>query len=118
MNARLPAEALSSTQKYTTVFTSGNRQAVRLPKEFRIDTKQVAISREGECIVIRPKYLTAAQALEGLPPLSQEDADEFDRAMAIVKDLQPLEERDWGLEATPTTQRVRSTQAKRAKSTP
>lgn len=37
------------------VFKSGNSQAVRLPKEFRIDAKEVEISRRGEEIVLRPK---------------------------------------------------------------
>lgn len=37
------------------VFKSGNSQAVRLPKAFRIDAKEVEISRRGEEIVLRPK---------------------------------------------------------------
>jgi antitoxin VapB len=38
----------------TTVFTSGGSQAVRIPKEFRIDTKRVEIERKGATLVLRP----------------------------------------------------------------
>ena len=39
----------------TTVFQSGNSQAVRLPKEFRIHSKTVEIFRRGDEIVLREK---------------------------------------------------------------
>lgn len=35
------------------VFQSGNSQAVRLPKEFRLDCSEVEIYRRGEEIVLR-----------------------------------------------------------------
>lgn len=38
----------------TTVFTSGGSQAVRIPKEFRIDAKRVEIERKGSSLVLRP----------------------------------------------------------------
>ncbi len=39
----------------TKVFKSGNSQAVRLPKEFRLDADEVAINRIGDLIMIMPK---------------------------------------------------------------
>ena len=49
MNARPPANALQTASPMeTTVFQSGNSQAVRLPKEFRFSTKQVTIERRGD----------------------------------------------------------------------
>jgi antitoxin VapB len=36
------------------VFWSGRSQAVRLPKEFRVDGKQVRIHREGDKIILEP----------------------------------------------------------------
>jgi antitoxin VapB len=36
------------------VFQSGNSQAVRLPKEFRLEVERVEITREGEAIILRP----------------------------------------------------------------
>lgn len=38
----------------TTVFTSGGSQAVRIPKEFRLETKKVEIERKGGTLVLRP----------------------------------------------------------------
>ncbi len=38
------------------VFKSGNSQAVRLPKEFRVRTKEVEIERRGDEIVLREKF--------------------------------------------------------------
>jgi len=37
------------------VFRSGNSQAVRLPKEFRLKTAEVEIFRRGDEIVLREK---------------------------------------------------------------
>jgi len=101
MNARLPHSALPTNtlptiEKETTVFMSGNSQAVRIPKEFQLKTKQVRIIQRGGDLVIKPKYKTTVEILAHLPPLLPEDEhDGFDLA-AIVresnKELQP--ERD------------------------
>ena len=79
----------------TTVFTSGNSQAVRLPKEFRFDTKQVTIERRGDEVVLRAKKPTVADLLHGMPELSAQDRAEWDKAMALI-DKAPSQERDWG----------------------
>ena len=52
------------------VFRSGNSQAVRLPKQFRLKSKEVEIFRRGEEIVLREKAGTMERAfdlLAGLP---------------------------------------------------
>ena len=52
------------------VFRSGNSQAVRLPKQFRVKTKEVEIFRRGDEIVLREKSGNMARAfdlLAGLP---------------------------------------------------
>ncbi len=36
------------------VFWSGRSQAVRLPKEFRFDTKEVRIRRHGNSVILEP----------------------------------------------------------------
>lgn len=41
--------------KTAKVFRSGNSQAVRLPKEFRVPSDQVFIKKTGETIVLIPK---------------------------------------------------------------
>lgn len=37
------------------VFTSGNSQAIRLPKQFRLDVKEVFIRWSGNNLVITPR---------------------------------------------------------------
>jgi antitoxin VapB len=52
------------------VFQSGNSQAVRLPKEFRLSVDYVEITQEGDALILRPhltekahwSYLRAALA--------------------------------------------------------
>lgn len=36
------------------VFTSGGSQAVRIPREFRIDTNEVTIERIGDSLILTP----------------------------------------------------------------
>ena len=49
------------------VFKSGNSQAIRLPKEFRLKVKEVELVRQGEDILIRqPKKLTLMDAYNAL----------------------------------------------------
>ena len=38
----------------TTVFLSGGSQAVRIPKEFRFDSKRVETERKGGTLILRP----------------------------------------------------------------
>ena len=93
MNAPTPEKSLRTRQMTeTTVFQSGNSQAIRIPKEFQFHTKQVEILREGRTIVLRPMAMTAAEALADLPALSEAEAQAFDRAMADLDDLPPLDE--------------------------
>lgn len=52
------------------VFRSGNSQAVRLPKQFRLKSQEVEIFRRGDEIVLREKDRNLARAFEllaGLP---------------------------------------------------
>ena len=37
------------------VFTNGRFQAVRLPKQFRIDCAEVYINKEGDRLILEPK---------------------------------------------------------------
>jgi antitoxin VapB len=92
MSTRLPT---SPSPAIASVFTSGNSQAIRLPKEFRFDTKQVTIERRGDEIVLRAKPKTLGDLLKDLPPLTEEEAVAFDQAMAQAKDTRPPEVRTW-----------------------
>jgi antitoxin VapB len=51
------------------VFRSGNSQAVRLPKEFRLRSSEVEIFRRGDEIVLREKGKGLARAFEILANL-------------------------------------------------
>lgn len=46
------------------VFKSGNSQAVRLPKEFRLDVSEVEIFKRGDELVLRPKTNNLSQAFK------------------------------------------------------
>jgi antitoxin VapB len=54
------------------VFKSGNSQAVRLPKEFRFDVKEVEIFRRGEEIVLRKPKRNLARVFDALAALPED----------------------------------------------
>lgn len=54
---------------YARIFQSGNSQAVRLPKEFRFNTDQVEIFRQGNDIVLRQIPTNAAAVFDLLTSL-------------------------------------------------
>ena len=112
VNARIPSPNPPVSARTTTVFTSGNSQAVRLPKDFRFKTQQVLIERRGDEIVLRERRQTVGEALAGLQALTPEQADELDRCMRMARELPAIEEREWfGRGGAPTG----STLAQRAK---
>lgn len=51
------------------IFKSGNSQAVRLPKEFRVRTKELEIFRRGDEIVLREPSKGLARAFHLLASL-------------------------------------------------
>ena len=51
------------------VFKSGNSQAVRLPKKFRVKSSEVEIFRRGDEIVLRERSRGMARAFEILANL-------------------------------------------------
>ena len=63
----------------TLVFNSGNSQAVRIPKEFRLKDKFVSILRKGRDLIIREK-----------PPLSWDEI----YAMPCDKDFELKRDND------------------------
>jgi len=54
------------------VFQSGNSQAVRLPKRFRLKSREVQIFRRGRDIVLREKPAKLSERLAELTPLSDD----------------------------------------------
>jgi antitoxin VapB len=60
------------------VFKSGNSQAVRLPKKFRVKSKELEISRRGDEIVLREKRKGLGRVVEIMASLP---ADMFRRGL-------------------------------------
>ena len=54
------------------VFTSGNSQAVRLPKEFRLEAEEVFICKEGDSLVLTPRMKTWEGFADGLSGFSDD----------------------------------------------
>ena len=54
------------------VFRSGNSQAVRLPKEFRLTSEEVEIFRRGDEIVLREKDGTMVRAFDLLTDMPED----------------------------------------------
>lgn len=55
------------------VFTNGNSQAVRLPKEFRLDEDEVVIRKIGDMIVLLPTKYRAESLLAMLEEIGPMD---------------------------------------------
>ena len=72
------------------IFMNGNSQAVRLPKEFRLEGDEVMVKKIGDTIVLMPKLYTYEALKESL--------DQLDPDFQIERD-QPIEhqERDFDL---------------------
>lgn len=94
MRNSTPQSQSASSRQTTTVFTSGNSQAVRLPKAFRFDAKVVEIERRGDEVILRAKRQTVGDILKHLPRLSTKECEEWSRVEALIDDPQP-QERDW-----------------------
>lgn len=54
---------------YARIFQSGNSQAVRLPKEFRLNADRVEIFRRGNEIILRESPTSAAAIFDALATL-------------------------------------------------
>jgi antitoxin VapB len=72
--------------KTAKVFKSGNLQAVRLPKEFQIDAKEVEIFKENGSLILRPVAKTWKDYVEHGRRFTEDFPDR-------IAD-QPAEERD------------------------
>ncbi len=58
--------------KMAKVFTSGNSQAVRLPKEFQFHSKEVEIFKRGDNIILHEKPSNLKHAFELLGSLPED----------------------------------------------
>ncbi len=65
----------SVTIQTAKVFTTGRSQAVRLPKAFRFNTKEVTVERQGDAVVLRPKLEPETWAQQVLAAVAAFDSD-------------------------------------------
>ena len=116
MNAPTSPKHLATATRTTTVFTSGNSQAVRLPKEFRLNSKTVEISRRGDEIVLREKPQSLGQkladVLSDFPPLSVQDDTLMAATFAAGRDTRPPQERDFSWMDEPAPKKTKATRRK------
>ncbi len=70
------------------VFKNGRSQAIRIPKEYRVDSDEVYIEKVGETLVIRPKKRDKWDAFFE----SLEDVDTGD--FMTERDQLPVQERE------------------------
>ncbi len=71
----------------TKVFTSGNSQAVRIPKEYHIDCSEICIKKIGTTIILYPK----SNPWENLKKSLSEFTDDF---MSEGRNQPKIEERE------------------------
>lgn len=63
------------------VFKSGNSQAIRLPKQFRLDSDEIAINRVGNVLVMIPKDDPWSLFSQGI----KEIGDDFPKVIKKLK---------------------------------
>ena len=82
----MPVMEQTATERTARVFMNNRSQAIRLPKEFQVNTSEVFIRKQGEEIIISPRpenwsaYLTSGpvasddfmQGVENLPVQERE----------------------------------------------
>jgi antitoxin VapB len=52
--------------KTSKIFKSGNSQAVRIPKEFKLEGDEVEIQKWGDALLLRPKRKSWSALIESL----------------------------------------------------
>jgi len=72
----------------TKVFQSGNSQAVRIPREYRIDSDEVTVNRIGKALVLLPKDDSWSLFSEGVREVGEDypstiERDKPQKAMSI-----------------------------------
>jgi len=58
--------------KTAKIFRSGNSQAVRIPKEFQMEGKEVEIQKKGNSLILRPKKKSWTSLVESLEKFTED----------------------------------------------
>lgn len=70
------------------IFTNGNSQAVRLPKEFRFDEEEVVIKKLGDIVVLLPKRYRAESLMAMLQEIGPMDIERQQPAELQERDFE------------------------------
>ena len=62
--------------KTAKVFKSGNSQAVRIPKEFHLESEEVEIRKHGGSLILRPTKKSWAALIESLKKFTDDFMEE------------------------------------------
>ena len=62
--------------KTARVFKSGNSQAVRIPREFRLEAGEVEIRKQGGSLILRPKKKSWAALFQSLDMFTDDFMEE------------------------------------------
>ena len=73
------------------VFQNGRSQAIRIPKEFRVDTKEVSIQKDGDRLIITPIVEDKIQKMKNI---LESFKDFEDKELDFIEEDLPLQERD------------------------
>jgi antitoxin VapB len=69
------------------VFENGRSQAVRLPKEYRFDTDEVFVFREGNKVVLSPKPSVTWESFFAFGPCPDFEIDRSDNVAPQEREL-------------------------------
>ncbi len=70
------------------VFQNGRSQAIRIPKEYRVDSDEVYIDKVGDTLMIKPKYKNKWDSL--FDDLESVDTSDF----LTTREQLPVQQRD------------------------
>lgn len=71
--------------KTAKIFKSGNSQAVRIPKEFKLEGDEVEIEKKGEALVLRPRKRSWATLSKSLQKFTDDFMEEGRKQLPVQK---------------------------------
>ncbi len=76
------------TERHVRLFRNGRNQALRIPREFEMEGKEVIVRKEGTRLIIEPaKKQGLVELLATLKPLEEDFPDE-DEGLAPLDDIE------------------------------
>ena len=74
-------------KRHVRLFRNGRNQALRIPREFELDSDEAVITRKGDCLIISPVKKTGLLALlNRLEPID-EDFPDVDQNLGELDDV-------------------------------